>query len=346
MSLESVKENNYNYGMALLRALMCFEVVLCHCWTTEVEVPLYLQPFSLLRGYAVPVFMCMSFFLTQKSFMKKDAGYAFNRIWKLVLPHVAWSLVYFVIYWSVGVIMNHRLVNGISDLIWQLFTGHCSQLNPTMWFQVDLIIISVLFFIIFFFFDEKIGMAIVCMGGIACLVLQYTGLNYLLFGSMRYELPLGRLFETLPMAAAGFFAARYSVLKPFKDKCYENLIVSILIGALFLVFDKTVLAVSGTFGYAGIGKIGVGLSMIMFAYNLNFGCFNYKVQNGIKFVTQYTLGIYCGHRLISFFLVNSLYVLFRLSKGGFYQCVLIYLTGFVGCLIFSKIPVNWIKNVI
>lgn len=94
------KENSFNYGLALLRTLMCYEVVLCHFWVTE--VPVYLQPFSILRPYAVHVFMFMSFFLTQKSFMKKNKDYVVNRIWKLLLPQLVWNFIYFVIYWIIG----------------------------------------------------------------------------------------------------------------------------------------------------------------------------------------------------------------------------------------------------
>ena len=40
------KKIEFNYGIALLRTLMCFEVVLCHFWTTD--VPKVLMPFSVL----------------------------------------------------------------------------------------------------------------------------------------------------------------------------------------------------------------------------------------------------------------------------------------------------------
>ena len=339
-------EKSFNYGLALLRMLMCFEVVLCHCWSTD--IPMYLQPFSMLRGYAVPVFMFMSFFLTQKSFMKRDKDYAFNRIWKLLLPQIVWSVVYFVIYWLVGTIIHYNLVNGISDLFWQLFTGHSPRLNPTMWFQTDLIVISVLFFIIFFFCKETVGISIIVLMSIVCLILQYSGLNYLLFGSMRYELsyPLGRLSETIPMATVGFLASRFNLLKPIKDKYIGNLIISVILTALFGILDKKVLVVSGNFSYAGIWKIGVALCLTMFAFNLNFKRINKKILRGINFITKYTLGIYCAHRLINSFLINAMSILFEISGGQFYQCVLIYIIGLSACCIVSRLPFKWIKSVV
>lgn len=62
------KKREFNYGIALLRTLMCFEVVLCHFWTTD--VPKVLMPFSVLRGLAVPVFMFLSFFFNRTYFLR------------------------------------------------------------------------------------------------------------------------------------------------------------------------------------------------------------------------------------------------------------------------------------
>lgn len=63
--IESIWES-FNYGFTLIKILMCFGVVLHHCWATE-DVPGYLQVFSILKPYAVPTFMFISFYLTQKS---------------------------------------------------------------------------------------------------------------------------------------------------------------------------------------------------------------------------------------------------------------------------------------
>lgn len=53
-----------NIGLCILRAWMCFEVVLSHFWipSTPVEGIQYL--FYIVREYHVPAFMFMSFYLT------------------------------------------------------------------------------------------------------------------------------------------------------------------------------------------------------------------------------------------------------------------------------------------
>lgn len=49
------RTHSYNYGLALIKMLMCFEVVLIHFWNEY--VPLFLVPFDMLKGVAVPAFM-------------------------------------------------------------------------------------------------------------------------------------------------------------------------------------------------------------------------------------------------------------------------------------------------
>ena len=90
------KKREFNYGIALLRTLMCFEVVLCHFWT--IDVPKVLMPFSVLRGLAVPVFMFLSFFLTEHTFLEYNKNKAKKRIWRVIYPQIGWALIYWLGY--------------------------------------------------------------------------------------------------------------------------------------------------------------------------------------------------------------------------------------------------------
>ena len=83
---KSIEKKEFNYGLALLRTLMCFEVVLCHFWDSD--DPKFLMPFSLLRGLAVPVFMFLSFFLTEHTFLEYNKTKAKKRIWRVIYPQI------------------------------------------------------------------------------------------------------------------------------------------------------------------------------------------------------------------------------------------------------------------
>lgn len=63
------KEDN-NLGLSLLRFVMCFCVVLLHYWSDETR-PIWSIPLAKIAGYAVPVFMFMSFYLTQRAFYEE-----------------------------------------------------------------------------------------------------------------------------------------------------------------------------------------------------------------------------------------------------------------------------------
>lgn len=339
------KNTEFNYGFALLRMLMCFEVVLCHCWT-ETNFSKLLLPFNLLRSNAVPAFMFMSFYLSEKYFQKKDIKTALRRIYILFIPQVFWAFVYFISYYFIGLINNSNYISGIQDLFWQIFTGHSPNLNATMWFQTDLIIITVVFFIIFHFLNEKQGILTILLLSVICIFLQYSQINYELFGQFRYELkyPLGRLVETFPIATFGFVSSKYNLLSLFNKQWVNIAVATILFISVFILGQHNLLLVDNDFGYSGIWKFLTGFAITMFAYNCNFG-FLVKNKKIFSFISQHTLGIYCSHRLIARFV----FIIFKhlgIQTGMFYQCVLIYLIGFIAFTIIRKLPIKWLKYVI
>lgn len=62
------KKKDFNIGLAFIRIWMSFEVVLCHFWKQgkpELGDPLWI--FSRMAQMAVPVFMLISFILTEKN---------------------------------------------------------------------------------------------------------------------------------------------------------------------------------------------------------------------------------------------------------------------------------------
>ena len=89
-------------------------MVLCHFWLEQPAI--FLIPFYGLRGSAVHVFMFMSFFLTQKAFLRRDKKYAIQRMVKLLYPQLVWTIVYFLLYWLIGVIIHQKLINGYDFL--------------------------------------------------------------------------------------------------------------------------------------------------------------------------------------------------------------------------------------
>lgn len=153
-------EKKFNIGLAFLRIWMCFEVVIDHFkdWN-GIQVMDLNQPFRVLfqfGGIAVPVFMLMSFTLSNiEEIITSDNSKIKHRMYRLLIPQLFWTLVYFFIYWLIDLRKNLDLIKDFSDFWWQLFLGH--SINQTTWYQIDLIMLTVIFVIAYKILKIKNG---------------------------------------------------------------------------------------------------------------------------------------------------------------------------------------------
>ena len=120
------------------------------------------------------------------------------------------------------------LENGITDMLWQIFSGHSQNLNVTMWFQVDLIYITILFLAVILIFKKNYIPVLYFIGAVA-IILQYSGLN-MVFNDSRFEIkyPSGRFMEMLPLAVIGFMITRDGVLEKIRGRKYLAVNISVL----------------------------------------------------------------------------------------------------------------------
>jgi fucose 4-O-acetylase-like acetyltransferase len=320
---------------------MCFEVVLCHFWSSA-EFPKILLPFQILRSYAVPVFMFMSFFLTQKNFLKKDKNYAAHRIFKLAVPHFAWAFIYFFAY-KFHEFVLHTKIATLKDFALQIFLGHSRVLDAVLWFQVNLIALTILFFAVFYFLSEKSGTILLIFFSFVALILQYSGINQKIFGGMEFEFcyPLGRFSEMLPVATCGFLVSRFGLEKIFRRRGINLLFFFALSSAA--IFSEMKFGLSGRgFGYSGVWKILAGYAITSFAFNCDFEKFTKKFPRSSEIITRYTQGIYCSHLFVGRY-ATAIFSRIGIQPGFFYQCVLIYAAAFAVFFVTDKIPSRRLK---
>ena len=329
------ENRNYNYGIALLRMLMCFEVVVSHCWIGSVSI--YSLPFYRLRGLAVPVFMFLSFYYSAKYFSTIDYTKTKKRIWRVVYPQIGWA----IIYWIVLIILQIRMDITFTDLLWQIVSGHSPKLNPSMWFQTVLIALTFVFILIFSLIKIKKGLLILFFLTLVSLFFQYSGYNLILFDSLRYELksPLGRFSEMIPYASLGYLVAHYNLFNRLKTKRKLCLITFGII-SLILSLYKLIPTAPG-FGYSNNNNLLVVFFAAGFAYLLPFERVSEKSRNILKYVTRYTLGIYCMHRL-----VGEILSMIRLELTGLIRCVIIYIIAFFISFIMCKLSSKYLKQLV
>lgn len=320
--------------------LMCFEVVLAHYWTNRSNG--WFLVFEKMIVLAVPVFMLISFMLTRKKIILGDKLYLKNRLIRLLYPSFIWACIYYCIYYFVGFLFQIKTVNGISDLLWQLVTGHCPRLNPAMWYIIVLCILTTLFWIIFRVMTEKKAVILISILMGISLIIQYSGINWKVFSSMRYELaaPLGRIAEMLPYAAIGFLISYFDGIK-FCEKNPGRVIGFTIIIFCFIQYAPQ----AKGFGYEGVENIIYAVMILMLTMILPWQKFSDKASKVLRIISRYTLGIFCMHNLIGKILSEVLTRL-EISVDSFFICILIYVICYIIAWIFTLIPCGWLRKIV
>ena len=336
---------NTVHGLAILRMLMCFEVVLCHFWIYDEGSSYILKCFEWLRPCAVPVFTLMSFFLMGKFFLSPTWGKAEKRFLRLIYPHLAWAIIYWVIMNVLIFIVGRGDLHGITDLLWQIFTGSSPDLDPVMWYQVVLILLTAAFYMIFRRFGDR-AHYILSFLLVFATAMQYAGTNYALFCGLRYELkyPLGRTLEMLPYAVMGVYIASFNIYASGAKTLRIIGIVLLSLGLLAYVLHLGNFAAPG-FGYSGIGLMCAALILHTVFYRLPLQGVSEKAKRIIEIISRYTLGIYCMHFIVGRVVAKG-FQHFGFEENMFAICICIYVLCYILSMIIARIPDGWGRKIV
>ena len=172
---------NIDLGIVLMRPLLCLGVVCCHFWSSA---PSFAWHFVL--PCCAPLFFLISFYLFAGKFSCVGGTYVRKRLFRLYFPLLSWAIIYYLIINLAHLTINTDSVVSLKELLFQCLTGHCY--NEPMWFQFDLIIITVFFFIIVFVCrkDLRIVCWLFAVLSIVAFCLQYTGLNNRFFSQKKH----------------------------------------------------------------------------------------------------------------------------------------------------------------
>lgn len=97
-----------------------------------------------------------------------------NRINRLCLPHFVWTIIYFFGF-IIFDLSNDIELGG--TVLKQLIAGH--TINKAMWFQIDLIILSIILYFLLCLENSKKKEVLVITIIAGSFIIQYTGLNYI-----------------------------------------------------------------------------------------------------------------------------------------------------------------------
>ena len=348
-------EKEYDYGMAVLRIWMCFEVVIDHFYNRNLAgegSQFNSVLMSTLLSYvkvAVPVFMLSSFYLTDIGRISGSTDLIRRRFYRLILPHVFWAVVYYSVYRVLDWKYNLQLEHGLKDLILQILLGHC--INQSTWFQVVLIILTALFIVLYRRYLDK-SVVVMVIAVFFAVFMQYSEMNVdflefifverLKMGFVPYT--IGRFLEMVPYAVIGVLIRRFGVVEKLTN-VKTSFIVGLFITLFLLLRYPVFQSIERQYGYAGLNSITLcAVSFLLFSL-LPFGKISTGIKSIIKGVSKYTMAVYFSHRLIGTLLYNSrAYSRLGIEKGSFLECMLIFWLCVVIALIINRIPIKMIRD--
>lgn len=327
----------YQYGFAILKIWMPFEVILCHFWLAQENMPLHHQFFSSFIFLAVPLFMMMSFYLFSKKLMNVNGTIMRKRLARLWIPFAAWAVIYFLFDVVVQAICKIPMYNGVEDLLWQLVGGSSFYVCHPMWYQAVLIFLTILFGLIFYFMPKNVAMACSMLLGMAAFFLQYSGVNFDWFCNFRDEIkyPLGRICEMIPYAVLGILLGYSRIFDRIKT---HRITISVLcIGLMVLVYQFPVFAPVGkSFAYAGMQWFVLSTALFIVAIVFPWEKLPGLVKSVIRTISAYSFGIYCLHLGVG----KMIFIAFWRPDFRTHRmllCLIIYGISFVLSVLISRI---------
>jgi fucose 4-O-acetylase-like acetyltransferase len=199
-SPKSQINNIFDFGIAFLKVFLAFDVVRSHSFNAKSTKNKYLLFFLRNRRFHVPSFFIISFYFMHKEFISFNINRYIKRIERLIIPYLIWPFI----IWSFNNILNYLLKTNYSsslkNLIYQLLWGN--NFIKQLWFQWDLIIITILYFIILYSFKSNY-LLIIQLLTILAYILQYSGINKKFYNRLRKEQKecLGRLVEVINISS-------------------------------------------------------------------------------------------------------------------------------------------------
>lgn len=316
--------DRHYYAIDVLRVLLTFGVVLSHYWSPDKEKSIDLT-IELLRNISAPTFFLLSFFLTAKHISADSNIKIKERIYRLRIPFFVWGVISWVLFLLLQSPDKNRAV---MSLFWQLTTGHGRGVNAPLWYLAVLYVLTLLYYCIFRIKKQGRIIIIVLMT-VGALVIQYTGLNIWLFGSLEYETryPFGRVAEMIPYATIGLVLWLLSK----KDNLKIIIFGTGILGLIIYIALPNTLVIEG-FGYSGIMKLIGATSIAIIFIFFPIECLNSICKKSISIISAHTLGIYCLH-----YKMGEILLKYTNIRNKIVLCILIYVSSYLISAQISKI---------
>lgn len=327
-------KKNMNYSFATLRIYLSFLVVTFHCFKPKSTFKGQLKVKIIYNSIHVPIFYILSFYYCYKIFKSKDIRKIKLRFQRLIIPYFIWP----IIIWSLRNLLSSLLIKidkiSFKSLILQLLTGHVFMV--VLWFQYNLIFITLFIVIIHFLFDDKIKFYILINLSIFGIFFTNSNYNYFLFSHYTYiKYTFGRFFEIIPYCITGYFLAYLNLVDILEKN--STILINIFLSNIILIIKYHIFLNIKGFSYQGIKLYILSISIfIIFLLIPNEIFGNKYIRKFIDFISIHTAGIYFIHFPLYYYFHRFPLFKYKTLMGAIIIYFMSFFISLFGRLIFSK----------
>ena len=328
------KRKKYNYVLGVLKVILSFTVILTHCLkieTTNNKFILFI--FKRSQSIHVPAFFTLSFYFMHDHFISLKIKTLLKRIERLIIPYFGWPIIIYALNNGIfNKLINNIKKYPIKELKNQILWGN--RFIPQLWFQLDLIMITIIFHLFIFIF-RKFHLFCLQLLAIFSYSLEYSGHNYRFYQTLKPENKesVGRFAEVIPYTVTGF---SFASLKVF-DILNAHKIKTLIFSAIALVFLEKYSVFSEIKGVRYFGfNIYVKTIFLIFIFLMfpSNKITNSKTKIFLRQLTNYTPGIFYLHYTV--FVYSKMFIE-SIKSGTFFGCVNIYIICYLFSFIGTKV---------
>jgi fucose 4-O-acetylase-like acetyltransferase len=196
---------------------MSFFVILEHFYKPK---NITLQEITIRLRFHVPTFLIISFYYLNNNLVNRKVDKIKERLERLLIPYLFYPIIIYIIYKFLYIFFHfEELRKSLYQLIIQFIVGRL--ICPVLWFQFNLILISVLFYIIAFTFKSNY-LTFLQILGILSYLLQFSNINFNYF--IKYTeyigFSVGYFAETLPIAVTVLSISNLDIINISKKSAF------------------------------------------------------------------------------------------------------------------------------
>jgi hypothetical protein len=327
------KEFHFNIGLAILRPILAFLVIVTHCYNHN----LYQGILKLLYinsqkiHFHIRIFIIISFYFSYNTLISNDYKKKLKRFERILIPYFLWPIIIYFFNIFLKKIFNIGRNITFTDLKKQFIGG--SGFIYSLYFQWSLALLNIFHMLIILLFRKHCIFILIILS-IISFNCQYNGINLLYF--IKCKMPLGRTIEFIPCSVIGFIISYLGIMNCFKKYRLKTIIVCIYICYILIYYDIFI-EIKG-FGVCGIKMFIFSICIfIIFALFPSEKMKNKIIIKFIKQLTNYTAGIYYMHLSVFYYTCSYIKSIKQKTiKGCMINYLICYCISLIGNFFFGR----------